>query len=102
MDCQGRCGLCHRRNGCRLRGFMEMTLPWADQAAKLEGEPWDRAVNVARALRGYGDSPGFTVDAREDHALTMEDVREMITRVTMKGFADMGMLTSSCRHYVGP
>jgi hypothetical protein len=102
MNCQGRCDKCLKRSVCSLPRFVELTLPWAHEAAQSSGDEWTRSHNVARALRGSGPSPGFTEDARMEGALTLDDVRETVTAITRKKTADMGTLIGNCRNYVGP
>lgn len=102
MDCEGKCGKCLRKSECKLRGLIELTLPWANEAARSGDDDWTRSHQVARALRGSGGSPGFTEDARFEGALTLDDVRETVMAVTHRGCADMGTLTGFCRNFVGP
>jgi hypothetical protein len=72
------------------------------QANEEGTNDWERTHAVRRALRGNGACPGYVEDWLVAGAMAERDVELLVESIVARAQVDMGVLCSSCRHYVGP
>lgn len=100
-----KCKKCFRgRDSCELKKFVELTLPWINDALnKTYENDSEKSSEMGRILRGNKNSPGFLTDWIHRHAITEADARKLIDELSKRNKEiTLEFICNRCRYYSGP
>jgi len=96
-----KCEQCRRSYECQLKRLVLLTYNYLVAHPVEEENDWERENLYLRILRGNEQSPGFTDDWIDDHAMNPQEDRKLARRLSKGEPVTHSLLVEGCKHFAG-